>query len=191
MHRRKRDIFLIMILTILVGLMFIGYAQADYWVALPPYNVLWPLWSPALSPVSPVTGVPTPLVNALTSHTILPVQPAMVWDPASPEVNNGPYPWLLYNAPLAFGGGLMMWDQFYGMRPFPPDYMLDPVTGVPAPISLPLSYWLLDPIELGEIWAYNFGLGNAVYANTYGVPISNLLTAQEFWGLPDLALPLL
>ena len=186
MHRKRWNMFLIMVLTVLMCLVFFTYAQADYWTALPPYNVLWPLWSPALSPPDPITGVPTPLVNALTRMTILPVQPAMIWDPASPGANNAPLPWLAYNAPLAFGGGLMIWDQYYGMRPFPPDYMLDPLTGVPAPIPLPLSYWLLSPIAFDEINAYHYILGNLVYANTYGVPITSLLTAQQFWGLPDL-----
>ena len=186
MHRKRWNIFLIMILAVLVGLAFFTNAQADYWTALPPYNVLWPLWSPALSPPDPISGVPTPLVNALTRMTILPVQPAMIWDPASPEANNGPLPWLAYNAPLAFGGGLMIWDQYYGMRPFPLDYMLDPLTGGPLPIPLPLSYWLLNPIEFEEINAYHFILGNLVYSNTYGVPLANLLTPAEFWGIPPL-----
>lgn len=192
MHKRRLNIYLIMILTILVGIVFFTYAQADYWVALPPYNVLWPLWSPALSPVDPITGLPTPLVSTLTQNTVLPVQPAMVWDPASPEVNNAPYPWLLYNTPLALGGGLLYWDQFYGINPWPPNYMLDPLTSAPVPISLPLSYWLLKPIEFGEIQAYNFLLGNAAFSNTYGVPFPSLLTSAEFWGFPAaLTLPFL
>ncbi|MGA1867939.1 MAG: hypothetical protein ACMUJM_05255 [bacterium] len=186
MHRKKRIVFIVMTLTILLIALLVAGAQADYWTAMPPYNVLWPLWSPALSPENPVTGVATPLVNAVTRHTILPVQPAMLWDPASPEANNGPLPWLAYNTPLALGGGLLIWDQYYGMRPFPPDYMVDPVTSTPVPIPLPLSYWLLRPIEFEEINAYHFVLGNLVYANTYGVPLLNLLTPQEFWGLPPL-----
>jgi hypothetical protein len=80
----------------------------------------------------------------------------------------------------------MVWDQYYGMRPFPLDYMVDPLTGVPAPIPLPLAYSLLGPIEFEEINAYHFILGSLVFANTYGVPLSNLLTPQQFWGLPDL-----
>lgn len=191
MNKHGLKKLLIMALAILLGIMVFSYAQADYWIALPPYNVLWPLWSPALSPQDPITGLPAPLVNVLTGHTILPVQPAMVWDPATPEVNNAPYPWLLYNMPIQFGGGLLMWDQFYGMRPFPPEYMTDPLTGAPLPITLPLSYWLLGPIDFDEIWAYNYWLGNATYSNTYNVPLSELLTPQAFWGLPALALPLL
>ena len=166
--------------------MFVSAAQADYWTAMPPYNILWPLWSPALSPVNALSGVATPLVTSITRDTVLPVQPAMLWDPASPEANNGPLPWLAYNTPLALGGGLLIWDQYYGMRPFPPDYMVDPVTAAPVPIPLPLSYWLLRPIEYEEINAYHYTLGNLVYANTYGVPLSNLLTPQVFWGLPPL-----
>lgn len=188
MYRKTWSIVFIVILIMLVCS---AYTQADYWVALPPYNILWPLWSPAMSPIDPVTGVPVPLVSSVTKNTLLPFQPAMVWDPASPEVNNAPYPWMLYNTPAALGGGLLFWDQFYGMRPWPPDYMLDPVTSAPVPIALPLSYWLLKPIAYSEIQAYNFLLGNAVYSNTYGVPFSSLLTASEFWGFPALSLPVI
>ena len=67
----------------------IGYAQL--WKAIPPYNVLWPLWSPILSPPDPVTGLPSPLVTTLNESTYLPVQPAMVWDPSLPYFH------LLYN----------------------------------------------------------------------------------------------
>jgi hypothetical protein len=80
----------------------------------------------------------------------------------------------------------MIWDQYYGMRPFPPDYMLSPLTGAPAPIALPLAYSLLGPIGFDEINAYHYILGNLVYANTYGVPLANLLTPAEFWGIPPL-----
>ena len=186
MHRKKGNVLLIMTLTILVGLVFFTHAQAQYWTAMAPYNVLWPLWSPALSPVNPVTGLATPLVTSITRDTILPVQPAMLWDPASPGANNGPLPWLAYNAPLAFGGGLMIWDQYYGMRPFPPDYMLDPISSAPLPIPLPLSYWRLEPIGFEEINAYHFLLGNLAYSSIYGAPLANLLTAAEFWGIPAL-----
>ena len=186
MQRKKRKIILIITLTILVGLVFFTHAQAQYWTAMAPYNVLWPLWSPALSPVNPVTGLATPLVTSITRDTILPVQPAMLWDPASPGANNGPLPWLAYNAPLAFGGGLMIWDQYYGMRPFPPDYMLDPISSAPLPIPLPLAYSLLGPIGFEEINAYHFLLGNLAYSSIYGAPLANLLTAAEFWGIPAL-----
>ena len=41
----------------------VSYAQT--WTNLPPYNILWPLWSPALSPVIAVTSLPTPLLNKI------------------------------------------------------------------------------------------------------------------------------
>jgi hypothetical protein len=191
MYGKKWNILLILIFAILVGMMFLTNAQADYWVALPPYNVLWPLWSPALSPVDPLTGLATPLVTTLTRNTVLPVQPALIWDPASPEANNAPLPWLAYNTPASLGGGLLIWDQFYGLRPFPPEYMIDPVTLAPLPIPLPLSYWLLKPIENDHIWAYELQLGNIVYATTFGISPLSLLSAQALWGIPDLALPVL
>jgi hypothetical protein len=191
MDRKRCHILLIMIFVILMGMVFTLHARADYWVALPPYNVLWPLWSPALSPVDPLTGIATPLVTALTRNTVLPVQPALIWDPASPEANNAPLPWLAYNTPAAFGSGLLIWDQFYGLRPFPPDYMLDPFTSAPLPIPLPLSYWLLKPIENDHIWAYELQLGNVVYAAAFGVSPLSLLSARQLWGIPALALPIL
>jgi hypothetical protein len=191
MYRKKCNILLILVFAILIGMMLITHAQADNWIALPPYNVLWPLWSPALSPVDPLTGLATPLVTALTRNTILPIQPALIWDPASPEANNAPLPWLAYNTPASLGGGLLIWDQFYGLRAFPPDYMVDPVTLAPLPIPLPLSYWLLKPIENDHIWAYELQLGNIVYASTFGVSPLSLLGAQALWGIPDLALPIL
>lgn len=192
MFRNKWNIYLVMIFIIIASILFFTAiaAQADNWIALPPYNVLWPLWSTPLSPVDLVTGLPTPLVSSLTNKTVLPVQPAIIWDPASPEANNGPLPWLAYNTPAVLGGGLLIWDQFYGMRPFPPDYMLDPVTLAPIPIPLPLSYWLLKPIEYGDIWAYELSLGNAVYSTIYGVPPLNLLTPEQIWSFGPLGSPL-
>ena len=47
-------------------------AEAQLWEPLPPYNLLWPLWSPVLSPPDPVTGEPTPLVDSLYENTVLP-----------------------------------------------------------------------------------------------------------------------
>ncbi|MGA1867844.1 MAG: hypothetical protein ACMUJM_04775 [bacterium] len=191
MHRKRYNIGIIIIFTILVGLLFTSFAWGDYWVALPPYNVLWPLWSPPLSPVDPVTGAASPLVTSLARDTVLTVQPALIWDPASPEANNAPLPWLAYNTPAPLGGGLLIWDQYYGLRPFPPDYMIDPVSLTPLPIPLPLLYSLLKPIDYDHIWLYELSLGNVIYAATYGASPSSLLTPQDIWGLPDITLPVL
>ena len=181
--RYVRVFFHICVLTFLLSAtgIFISpfMARAQYWAALPPYNVLWPLWSPALSPVDPVTGVATPLVTTLTQNTILPVQPALAWDPLQPGGSG--FPWLLYNTPAAFGGGLLYWDVYYGLNQWPPTYMLDSVSGAPAPISLPLSWSVLLPTGLNE-WLVP--LANAMYSYQYGVPISSLLTSADIWGLP-------
>ncbi|MEW5802831.1 MAG: hypothetical protein AB1847_12095 [bacterium] len=41
--------------------LFLGFSSiaraASQWTALPPYNTLWPLWSPVLSPVDSSHGV--------------------------------------------------------------------------------------------------------------------------------------
>ena len=82
----------LLILILFIGIvLYLPIAQAQYWVELPPYNTLWPLWSPALSPIDVISGEPVPLVSSLASTTILPVAPGLTWDPSLP------YPWLLYN----------------------------------------------------------------------------------------------
>ncbi|MGA1796965.1 MAG: hypothetical protein ACMUIL_14020 [bacterium] len=159
-------------------------SPALYWTPLPPYNVLWPLWSPALSPLDPVTGIPTPLITSLTRNTILPVQPGLAWDPCQPNVEA--FPWLLYNAPAAFGGGLVYYDVYYGINPWPPSYMLDPISGAPAPIALPATWTLLGPTSLSH-FDWFVPLANALFNLQYGVPISSLLTTADIWGLTPLA----
>ncbi|MGA1864012.1 MAG: hypothetical protein ACMUHX_03010 [bacterium] len=70
------------IIIVCLAFVFLAYSfsYAQYWAALPPYNLLWPLWSPILSPPDPITGLPSPLTTELTSSTILPVQPGLAWD---------------------------------------------------------------------------------------------------------------
>jgi hypothetical protein len=150
----------------------------QYWQPLPPYNLLWPLWSPALSPVDPVTGLPTPLVSSITNNTILPLQPALYWDPART------YPFLLYNIPDIFGGGLTFFDEFYGLNPWPPAYLIDPITGLPAPISLPTGFAALSPFPPLNILVFT---GNLLYSEQYGAPVTSLLTTGDIWGTTPLA----
>ena len=154
--RKKNNPLTILILCIMIiiGIGFIHLtntpAEAQYWTSLKPYNTLWPLWSPALSPVDPVTGKPVPIVNNLSSTTILPVQPGLTWDPAWPN------PWLIYNTPL----GLTFYDPLYGINKWPPDYLIDPTTGAPVPITLPAGFALLAPTDIA--WLQN----NLPTANT-------------------------
>ena len=152
-----------------------GAAQ-DLWTALPPYNVLWPLWSPALSPPDAL-GVPTPLVTTLTRYTVLPVEPAIVWDPALP------YFYLLYDAPWEPG----IYYSSFGTGEFiswPPAYLTttNPVTSVatPAPISLPLNYATLitfDPALWLNYWIPHV---NTFYQSSWTAGINpNLLSAVD------------
>jgi len=175
----------ILMMAILVAIGIIGtpLSQAQYWEALPPYNLLWPLWSPVLSPV-PATGmpVPVPLVSSLDNTTILPVQPALVWDPAQM------YPWLMYNIPSGFGGGLAYFDAFYGLNPFPPPYLLD-TAGAPLPIGLPVGFDALPPTDIAAFAPYVL-FGNYFFADRYDVDIATLLTAANIWGFPPSGLPL-
>ena len=173
-------------LVILMGMGFIGtrLAQAQNWSAIPPYNLLWPLWSPALSPVDPVTDVPTPLISELTIDTVLPVHPVMVWDPSQE------FPWLLYNIPSVLGGGITWFNPFYGFNYTPPTYMLDPLTGDPAPISLPVGYESLPPPDIYTFGKF-FNPSNLTYAtlyppDQYGYSFFDFLTPAEVWGLPAL-----
>jgi len=158
--------------------------QAQYWQALPPYNLLWPLWSPALSPVNPITGIATPLINTLDVNTILPVQPVLALDPAFD------LPYLLYNIPIAWGGGMTYFDPYFGLQPFPPDYLLDPLIGGPLPLTLPTGFAAISPTPLLTTTLY---YANLLYISKYpylglGVlnPITNLLTPGEIWGLTPL-----
>ncbi|MGA1874455.1 MAG: hypothetical protein ACMUIA_02485 [bacterium] len=129
----------IALLWIFVGLVTLSFIysptiQAQNWMALPPYNTLWPLWSPALSPVNPATGLPTPVVTQLTPNTVLPVEPGLTWDPSAAN------PWLLYNTPV----GMAYYDPLFGVNLWPPTYLID-TSGFPSPLALPSGYELLPP----------------------------------------------
>jgi hypothetical protein len=169
---------------------------AQNWVALPPYNILWPLWSPVLSPPN-ATGTPVPLISELTSSTILPVQPCLVYDPywkgriglVGPAVGwpmGWEPPWLVYNSPT----GVVFFDILYGLNPWPPESYLDSITGAPVPIELLAGYTLIEPTPrtLPTTKAhYLFELGNLNYMIAYGFGLgidpTSLLTQAEVWGL--------
>ncbi|MBN2373842.1 hypothetical protein JXL19_08650 [bacterium] len=151
-----KTIVLLSTIFILVCLVGNRLAVAQTWQALPPYNFLWPLWSPALSPVDPLTGLATPVVSGLYPSTSLPVQPGLAWNPAIS------YPYFLYNSPV----GLQYYDIIYGINAWPPSYSLDPATGSALPIGLPLGYNLLpatDPLWIQE----NLPVANVSYLSQY------------------------
>ena len=155
----KRLIKTVILLSAIVAVIcLVGnrLAVAQTWQALPPYDFLWPLWSPALSPVDPVTGLATPVVSSLSSGTALPSQPGLAWNPAIS------YPYFLYNSPV----GLQYYDIIYGINAWPPSYSVDPLTGSPLPINLPLGYNLLpatDPLWIQE----NLPVSNVAYLAQY------------------------
>lgn len=139
-------------------------ALCQYWTAIPPYNTLWPLWSPALSPIDPVSGIPIPIVTGLTSTTVLPVQPGLTWDPIQQ------FPWLLYNSPF---GSLIFFDTVFGMNPWPPVSYITPVptfatgpAGVTVPINLPAGFESLPPTDPAWILS-TIPLANSYYAAAY------------------------
>lgn len=140
----------------IVERMEITCPEDQCWIVLPPYNVLWPLCNiellPSPSPSNPITGVPTPLVTELTSSTILPIDPVLVWDPQRD------YPWFLFNAPE----GLTYYDPLYGINLWPPIHLIDPTTQEPCPLALPEEDSLLMPIPLEWLQTY-IPLANEAY----------------------------
>jgi len=188
MHIRKR-LFCLIFSGLLAGMALFLTAspavRAQNWQAIPPYNLLWPLWSPMLSPPNPVTGVPTPLLSSVTKNTFLPIQPILLWDP----VLRG-YPYILYNIPQPLGGGMVFFDQYFGLNPWPPGYLIDPITRLPDPITLPIGYAVFSPTPL-DPFADFLTLANLYYLAEYppglfATSISSLLTTAEIWGLPPL-----
>lgn len=147
------------------------------WKVMPPYNVLWPLWSPALSPPN-AYGVSTPLITSLNSKTVLPVEPALVWDP------DLPYFYLLYNNPYGLG---VKYYNLYGhnFSTWPPTYLTtpDPITGapVPAPLTPPTNYPSIisfDPALWLNFWV---PIANSLYQDYfYAATNPYLLTAADF-----------
>lgn len=180
----KRCLFLIFTLIMGCMLIFGSSVLAQDWAIMPPYNLLWPLWSPVYSPPDPVTGLPVPLLNEITSSTILPVQPVYLFNPNGYELPMGFInPYLLYNSP----GGVVYFDLIYGLNPFPPSEMLDPLTGAPVPAALPLNWSSLaiPPLSLS---LYLFEMSNLYYmlgyGNDLGVDPFSLLTFTDVYGYP-------
>lgn len=148
----------------------LSHAQLDWW-PLPPYNTLWPLWSPVLSPLN-AAGVPVPIVNRLTPETVLPVQPGLTWDPALK------YPWLLYNTPV----GMAFYDPFFGIDLWPPDYLN--VLGIPLPINLSSNWSTLAPTSTAWLSAVVPVANNAYY--TAYPQFAPLATPASILGIPAL-----
>lgn len=178
---KKYNLYLILFLSIIIGLVFSSALLAQNWTPLPPYNILWPLWSSTLSPINPTTGLPTPLVNELASNTILPVQPAMGYFPYGYTWEMDVLvPWLFYNGPT----GLLFFDPYYGINPFPPHSFINADTGAPIQITLPLVYdYPLPDLKESQ---FLVPAANLFYMVTYGIPLGidpgSLLTFSELWG---------
>jgi hypothetical protein len=100
------------------------------------------------------------------------------------------YPWLLYNIPSVLGGGLTYFNPYYGLNPWPPSYLTNPLTGGSAPITLPLGFEALPPTEIEEFGTF-FNAGNTSYSIIYpaaqfGFSFTSFLTPADVWGLPQL-----
>ncbi|MGA1794748.1 MAG: hypothetical protein ACMUIL_02715 [bacterium] len=151
-----RTVVFICVVLVVFGLLGSRLATAQTWTAMPPYNFLWPLWSPALSPISATTGLPTPIVSNLFPSTQLPIQPGLAWNPAIS------YPYFLYNSPV----GMQYYDIIYGMNGWPPSYALDPTTGGPLPLGLPSGFNLLPATD--PLWIQsNLPTANLAYLAQY------------------------
>jgi len=184
--------FLIIILAIaFAGCLFITpVASAQTWAKLPPYNILWPLWSPVLSPPDPLTGLPTPLITELSRNTILPVQPVIGLNPLTPIVSpmGDVFPYMFYNSPE----GVQFFDLWYGLNPWPPSSLLDRATGAPVPLALAAG-WSTYPVptwRLSVEYQYLIDLANLsyllAYGNALGISPSSLLMYGDIWGLPPI-----
>jgi hypothetical protein len=181
---KKNHAMMIVALSIMIGWSFLSVAQAQNWQALPPYNILWPLWSPTQSPVDPLTGLPTPLITELSANTILPVQPVLGWNPNSYSWPMSiTMPWLFYNGPT----GVLFFDVLYGLNPWPPSSYIDPISNAAIPITLPPDY-TFSPLPLLKETQYLVELGNLNYLLAYGSALgiapSSLWTYADIWGLP-------
>jgi len=184
---RERRFWILLLAFLIMNLLSSRIAPAQNWQSLPPYNILWPLWSPALSPVNPTTGKATPLITSLSRNTILPVQPCLGYNPSSP-ITTGMgdiLPYLFYNTPT----GVVSFDLYYGLNPWPPAGLLNPATGAPNPLTLPAGYSLLAPLALNPVeYGYLVDLANLNYLAAYGVALGvnpgTLLNYAAIWGLP-------
>ncbi|MGA1868674.1 MAG: hypothetical protein ACMUJM_09000 [bacterium] len=169
-----KNIFYSLIFVFAISLICIPYAGAQYnWWPLPPYNTLWPLWSPELSPINPLTGAPTPIVDDLEPDTVLPIQPGLTWDP------DYSYPWLLYNTPL----GMVYYDPLYGIDLWPPRYLLD-IFGNPLPLTITLIDLGAKPTSTAWL-STNIPIANNAYYTSYP-RFAPLLTPATIVGLPPL-----
>ena len=167
---KLKQLVCLFIIVLIVAFFINIPASAQYWQAMPPYNLLWPLWVRPLSP----GGVPA--ISSLTEDTVLPVQPSWVWN------INLDYPWFLYDMSPGAAGGLFYWDLLIGFRPF------DQTSPLPT-ATLPWYYRTLAPdwgtidfatwTNLANIYFDAFTV-NAGYAS----PLTQLFTPAAIWGTP-------
>jgi len=168
--------FLVLIGLVALFFVYSPIAQAQNWMAMPPYNTLWPLWSPALSPIDPSSGLPVPIVTSLTPTTVLPVQPGLTWNPALAD------PWLLYNTPL----GMAYYDPIGGVNLWPPVGFLTGA-GTPKPIKLPTGYATLPPTSSSWLTT-NVPLGNSALIAYLGTIKPSALVVPGS-GIPPAPIP--
>ena len=155
MKKIKINLLVSLIFFVLILLVVAPVIHAQNWIELPPYNTLWPLWSPVLSPIDSITGLPTPVVSSLAADTLLPVMPALTWDPSLS------YPWLLYNTPQ----GMTYFDPLAGINLWPAPSLLDSL-GAPFPLALPPDYANLPPTDATWL-ANNVNVANNSFLLSY------------------------
>ena len=155
-------------LLMLICFIFAFAAHAQDWTPLPPYNTLWPLWSPVLSPLDDA-GVPVPVVTSLAPGTVLPVQPGLTWD------GSMDYPWLLYNTPV----GMAYFDPLYGVNFWPPSNFVDD-TGAAIPLVWEDPF--VDPIAPFDYspWLQQNVLCQFLFSQCVSVLLSDSRSAVVF-----------
>ena len=180
MHTRKKIVSYSIIILLAIFLaksasgVILPTSSNLTWWPLPPYNTLWPLWSPLLSPPN-VLGIPIPIVSSLTPDTVLPVTPGLTWDP------NLDYPWLLYNTPL----GMTYYDPIFGIDLWPPRYLTSPLGGaLPIDLSLIVGWSTLKPTSTSWLTA-TIPVANNAYYTSYP-QFAPLLSPASIVGLSAL-----
>lgn len=194
----KTKYFKIMIVFLFFGFCILSLkVEAQLWEAIPPYNLLWPLWSPVLSPLNPVTGEPTPLVNYLGPNTLLPVQPAFVWNP------DLPYFTMLYNSVPYYAGSTADPTLYYfdpteaslltsyytstAFKTWPPSYLdrtieISPGIFITGPVAINLAPGYETLLSFNPItWLnYSIPLLNYLWQDLYGVDPYLLIAANLY-----------
>ena len=89
MRNHNWKVFLLFILLVVFFSIDSGICFGQSWTIMPPYNVLWPLWSPVLSPIDTFSQN-FPLLTDIFSNNFFDFFDLNPWPPSLPTVENYP-----------------------------------------------------------------------------------------------------